>query len=438
MALVFHVILALTAVFAAQWDVSSSALSDAALNSQSEAPSTPPKEEKPALSPVPRAACGIILDVPEAQLDLGEVYHVIPGGDVQILATSRHPLYRMALTCRRVAGYVVAPFDLDRAKQPLLAGALSIPVRSILSGSEEIDDVLHGGAPAESAPEALAAEAFLDADRFPTIEVVLEKAVDASPIGKPGAPPAFQLTLVGQAWIKGRRHDFTVPAKLTAHRINFAYFMRNLGDGFVLETRFEVPKKLFFPENARGGPSTQFADTLDVDVFLLFSTVPPNKCLDPTITQAQYDAERKFESLLRDFGDPKAGYAFAKDYLSAHPGDADARSRLARFVLEGADVRHRDRPSARAWTESALQMSKSPSADLCDVLASIKAEAGDLKSAVEWGRKAMAAVGPSTDPSFAGAIQKRLSLLEMRAKEAGISIDVETPKEGKAKSQAGR
>src|SRR5262245_27145137 len=90
----------------------------------------------------PRSEAGQTLQIPDAQLAQGDAYFVLPGEDAQIIAVSDAPLQRIAITCRRVVGYFVAPFELQPGQSPLLAGALRIPVASLETGMESLNELL--------------------------------------------------------------------------------------------------------------------------------------------------------------------------------------------------------------------------------------------------------------------------------------------------------
>lgn len=281
-----------------------------------------------------RSAGGQTLAVPEAHLDLGQIFYLSPGRDSQVSLTSRAPLQRIVAVSSRAVGYVAAPFDFDAAERPVLAGAFRLPVASLRTGSGAVESWLRG-------PD------LLDAAGHP--EVVVEitgcQNVRALAGGKDdgSGPFVYELELLGRLGALNASLPLGVPARVSFHFGTGRTFARMRGDVMTLESRFEVDLAPLGWQLPNPSLVDLLATTIEVDLFLFFSTVSPDKTFDPRYTKEQYEAELRFTTLLRDLDDPAAAFAFGRAHARERIWD-DGRKllRLVEIVLDDPEVRHRD------------------------------------------------------------------------------------------------
>ena len=74
----------------------------------------------------PRSQAGQTLVAPKVHLDQGEIYHIYTGEDAQLLVTSTAQLQRLTVSCRRIVGYFVTPFDRTPDQPPITAGCFPL------------------------------------------------------------------------------------------------------------------------------------------------------------------------------------------------------------------------------------------------------------------------------------------------------------------------
>lgn len=248
----------------------------------------------------PRAASGQTLVIPAEQVELGEVYHVAPGTGTQLLWTSDAPLLRITSSCSRVVGYVVAPFDLEADRPPLLAGAFRVPVASLRSGVRDQDDVLHG-------PTAL------NVAEYPEITLRISGVSDAKFTGEDKQRKSYTLTATAELTVKDTTVTVELPLQMTFVPFTWATMPVNLGDFVILRTHFDVKlADLGVQLSPRPNPDFQ-TEAVTLDWFLLCSLAPPDKNIDPAIKHEHYRGQLRLLTLLRDFDDPDKGYAFGRE-----------------------------------------------------------------------------------------------------------------------------
>lgn len=350
----------------------------------------------------PRGPSGQQLVVPERELDLGMVYHLETGKDAQLLARLEADLARTVLTCRRAVGYFVVPFDLDDEAEPIVSGALRIPVASLRTGFDQIDALLH-------------AETMLDVAHYPEILYRLESVRGVEDITTDEGPREYRLKLLGALVIKDRPFPLEVEAEVRLLPFTWQTMSRNVGDLLRIKTSFEFSLADF----GLSLPSPRYAGifpaSFDVDLYLVACTVPPNKTLDPAVPAEQHIRQLGFLTHLRDFDDPEKAYEMGREFAFSLREDAAALARLVRAVLTEPGIETRDLLFAWKLAQRALVLQGEGDADpdLLLLLAEVCDRRGDPAAAAVHAEAALAACeegGPQHS-----AIQQQLDDYRKRA-----------------------
>lgn len=337
----------------------------------------------------PRAESGQTLVIPAEHLELGEVYHVAPGTGTQLLWTSDAPLLRVTSSCSRVVGYIVAPFELEEDRPPLLAGAFRVPVASLRSGVREQDDVLHG-------PTAL------NVAEHPEITLRIMAVSDVKFTGKERQRKSYTLTATAELSVKDKTVTVELPLQLTFVPFTWATMTVNLGDFVILRTHFDVKlADLGVQLSPRPNPDFQ-TESVTLDWFLLCSLAPPDKNIDPAIKHEHYRGQLRLLTWLRDFDDPEKGYAFGRELartLWNEPSGpsrdregavlrAKALDRLASAVLTEDGIRTRDFGFALELSHRANELTAHQDPALLHTLARTYWDRGEPGPALKWIRQA--------------------------------------------------
>ncbi len=344
-----------------------------------------------------RTFAGQALQVPEEQLDQGFVYHVSPGEDAQLVAVSRANLQRLAATTSRIVGYFVAPFDLEESESPILAGAFRLPVASLLTGVDGGD-------------ERLQSEAFLDRARHPEIAFEIRSVSGVEKIKETPDETVFNLTLEGDLQVKGNTRPLTASARLRLMPFSVRAMARNVGDLAFLECEFVVRPADFGWSPPSPALRERFGEELQINVYLAFNTISPDKSGDPRDDPAIYAKQIHTLTVLRDLDDPAAGYDFVRGFMKEIWDNGPELDRLAQGIAFTEGIRTRD-----WWLAARLQRRASELAEDKDVgrlgaLAKMHRAMGDLKTAVEWQKKAAALLEPnSPERELLGDLEKELA-----------------------------
>ncbi len=326
----------------------------------------------------PRTLAGQTLEVPEAQLDLGLVYHVTPGEDTQLIAVSRAPLQRVALTASRVVGYFVAPFDLeDEDAIPVLAGAFRLPVADLRTGIDGGDGQLQSAA-------------FLDRENHPEIGYEIQSVADLQRVSQTPEETIFQLTLRGTLTVKGAARELSIPAKLRFMPSSMRAMTRNVGDLAFLEGSFRLRPEDFGWKPPSPVLGERIADAVDCDLFLTLNTITPDKSGDPRDNPAIFAKQQRVLTFLRDLDDPEAGYGFARGLMDEIWNNGPELLRLAESIAFAEGVRSRRYDLALKAARRASELAEDREAPTLTTLARVAYRMGDLKAAAQWQRKAAA------------------------------------------------
>lgn len=212
---------------------------------------------------VTRTESGSTLVVPQEAASQGTVYYVLPGKDAQATFTSDAPLEHIKGTSNRVVGYAVAP--TDGPKGALLTGAFALPV-----------DSLDTGIPMRN--EHLQSEGWMNSQSWPDVVFTLERTTDHKVEKEADGFTTWSLNLVGTMSMHGVSKEMTIPARITSMPASDKTKARAPGDLLALRAAFTVKMSDF--DIATSNPAMQsgkVSDTIELDTFLLFSTVSPDE-----------------------------------------------------------------------------------------------------------------------------------------------------------------
>lgn len=351
-----------------------------------------------------RSASGVTLDVPADLLDRGDVYHVTPGEDTQLICLSDAPLQRIAATCNRVVGYFVVPFDVPADQPPLLTGVLRIPVAVLRTGSPDFDELLRSG-PA------------LDVAQHSEITWELKSATDVKRISNEKGRQKFTLTLAGELTVKGQGTSLEAPATVELIPFTWQTMRRNVGDLLILRTRFDL--KLADLGVNKPSPAVQdrVADVVSIDAFLLCNTMPPDKVLDPNIPREQSVRQQRFLVHVRDLGDPAKGYELGRALMRDTWDDAAALHRLASATLTESGIEPRDLLFVIKAAHRANELTQFKDPVLLGTLARAHFERFDLADAVKWQQRAAETFADAKSPA-ADELRATLEKYEAAAKSS--------------------
>jgi hypothetical protein len=330
-----------------------------------------------AVAGVPERSAGRqTLIVPEGHRELGEIYYVIPGAGTQLSWETDAPLMRSVATCNRVVGYLVAPFELDEASPPLLAGALRVPVASLGTGSEQLDAALHG-------PDRL------DQEQHPEILVSFISAGPAGNVVKENNREKGTFDLVGDVTIKGQTVRLESRARLALLPFAQATQQFSPSDLLMLRAELVVPlAEIGITAASPLGPG--FAGTTaHLELYLMGTTVHPDRNFDPRVKPELYVKHLAFMTQLRDFRDPFGAYTQGYTFMKEIWGDSRMLNDLAWEVLTDEHVTRRDLRLVQKAAERANALSEYKDPIHLSTLARLCYEWGDLDCAVEWARQAV-------------------------------------------------
>lgn len=344
----------------------------------------------------PRTDAGQSLVVPREQLALGDVYHVLPGDDAQIVVTSDAPLGRLVGVCRRAVGYFVVPFDLEEQTPPLVAGAIRIPIGSFDFGTPALNDAMRG-------------PAVLDFAAHPEITAEFLGLREVNRISKAGEPAAYDLRLSARWTLKGRTFEADSPARLTLIPFTFkTMFARYPGDVLTLRCAFDIkPAELGLQRPDRTW-NDRIADQLRVEVFLFATTTSPDKSLDPAFPTAQNHKHLRFLTLLRDLDQPSQAYALGRTLAAELRDSAAGLNRLASETLSEPGIRVRDSAFALAAAERANELTGYADPAFLETLARAHAACGDLAQAIRRQEQAVERAEKSLPPPALATFQAAL------------------------------
>lgn len=361
----------------------------------------------------PRTVAGQTLVISDDFLDMGDVYYVQPGEDMQLVATSVAPLKRTGAVCNRVVGFIVAPIDFEPDEAPIIAGAFRIPVASLKTGIRRDDETLHG-------------ESLFDLANHPELTFEITGVDKVKSIGGDDDPARYALEITGDFTIRGVTKKVTFAAEVLPVPFTFASFARGVGDHLQLTFDLDIKLEDFGMKHPQPNMSVVMADTIHLDVYLLLGTVTPEKSIDPTIDTAHHNKRLHFLTLVRDLGQRDEGYAFARSYAKDIWDDAKNLDALSRVLVTEDGIDRPDLSFAMELSTRANEVANGKDARVLHGLARVHDRMDNLKSALDWQTKAAAAINDDTDPQISRRIRGALEAFEKRAVAAGL---IEAPKD---------
>ena len=327
----------------------------------------------------PRTFAGQSLEVSEDLMDLGNIYFVAPGRDTQLTIASRAQLTRSVVTANRTVGFVVTPWEVEEigpdGSSPLLAGAFRIPVHGLRLGHEFGDNQLWSAA-------------ILDKAQYPEISFEILATEDVERKSQEGANPEFDLTVKGRLQLKGSKTDLTLPVRLTFLPSTRRTMARNVGD--LLSLRTSLTLQLEDLGVSRRGMEDLMGEEVEVDVFLMFNTISPDRSLNAMADPEMHRKQLRFVTLLRDLGHEAEAYSYALQLMKEVWDDEQQLRQLARNVAgtEGVDAPNLSFALKGAARAAQLVEEKDPGT--LSLVAEIQFRSGHLQEAVETQQKALA------------------------------------------------
>lgn len=351
----------------------------------------------------PRSQAGQTLKTPEEELDRGLVYYTEPGGDSQIVLTSRASLQKVVFTNARVIGYILTPFDLEEAPLPVLSGAFRIPVRMFKSGVDGSHRILRSNQ-------------LLDSENHPDISFRIEKISEVALVEASSELRSYRLTLEGPLGVKGKSYPLKLAGKIRFMPTTMRTFARNVGDLAVLETscRLKLSDYGWKPER---NLEDRIGDEIQIEVYLMLNTVSPDKSPDPRDDPALFQQQMRFLTLLRDLEDPASAYAMARSLLPQIWDDTKELQRLVRAIVETRDIVRRDYRVALKVATRASTLAHDRDPAILALIAGIHHATGAHSEAVDWQQKAVDQLADNPRPHLDDKIRSVLKTYrkELRA-----------------------
>lgn len=205
-----------------------------------------------------RTEDGRTLVVPEAVAAQGTVYYVLPGLDAQVTFVSDAPLEHIKGTNNQVIGYVVA----GENGAPV-AGDFHLPVSDFDTGIPMRNEHLQG-------------ERWMHAASFPDVRFDLSGVEGMEKVKEAEGFTTYSATLVGEMTVKGVTKPMRIPARLTMMPASERTSVRAKGDLMAIRCEYTILMSDFgVGANDPAMKSGKLSDELEMDTFLLLSTVAP-------------------------------------------------------------------------------------------------------------------------------------------------------------------
>jgi hypothetical protein len=360
-----------------------------------------------------RSASGQTLRVPEKHRTVGEVYYVLPAVGTQLTWETNAPLLRLVATCNRVVGYVAAPFELEEGRPPFFGGALRVPVASLSTGYEQFDASLHS-------PDVLGR------DEYPEILVSLAAVSSSRNVAKTDNREQCEFDLAGELTVRGKAVPFKAPARMALLPFSSATGQFSPSDLLMLRTRLSFAlSDVGITDASVFGPGSS-ASRVDVGLYLMCTTVHPEKNFDPRNDDELFVKQLEFMTRLRDFNDPVNAYAAGRELMKKMWDDSRMLNNLAMSVLAEEHVQRRDLMFIERAAQRANELTKHKDPQCLNTLALLCYERGDLDGAVKWCRQAVDNL--AGQPFFVGP-PIRAALQSYEAQAQARHKDTATPPE---------
>jgi polyisoprenoid-binding protein YceI len=227
-------------------------------------------KSSPATTPVtttPQALVsesGKSLVIPDDVKSKGVAYHVQPGGLRQVSFRSDAPFEKISGHSNGIIGFAIAGPDTNPAQ--LQAGQWQLPISSLKTSNAQRDGEI-------AKPE------WLDATKFPIVSFRLKSVSDVQLL--PGAPDAtlraYSATLVGAMTIHGVTADVTLANTTIRFRPkNHTGGALAGGDLLLISCKHTIQLSTFGVKHPQIADK-KVSDTIEIDLQLLLSTIPPEQ-----------------------------------------------------------------------------------------------------------------------------------------------------------------
>lgn len=328
-----------------------------------------------------RSISGQTLQVSDQELDAGMIYHIWPGEDTHLIIESEAYLQRVAVTTNRMVGYVVVPFELEPSQEkPLIGGAFRIPVASLKSGIDGGDSIL-------------TSQDFFDAGNYREIGFKIRDITDTNLITQNETTIEIDAQLHGTLYVKESMFELTIPVQLKFLPSKFRLYSRSLGDVLLLSG--DLPLNLAdLGWKPKADMKDKVAQELKVDIFMMLTTISPDKSADPRDHPVYYPRQLRFKTLLRDLDDPDSAYAFGEVFMTEIWDNDKELVKLADSVYD-IEVLRPKYPFALKALERAVELTNQSNHQYMQELAAVYHQMGNIQSAIHWQRKVVNMIGES-------------------------------------------
>ena len=323
----------------------------------------------------PRSASGQSLVVPDAHLDQGDVFHVVPGVSTHITWQHDATLVNPLATCSRAVGYFVMPFDLAEGDDPIVAGAVRIPVASLRSGYSQFEASLHSAR-------------FLNAAQYPEIKLLVKGVRDVKLTSAEHDRKIYELTLLADLFVKDQKVELECPTTVARVPLTWDIIQLTHEDVLTVRTKFEVTREQigFGPTKPTAAAFT--GEKVAIELSLFCSMMPPDLHLDPRVEREHFIKQQQFLTLARDFRDAEKAYAFAREFAKEAWDAPRALLDLATAIVQEDDLVWHDWVLALKVAQRANELTESKDPQALYILSRVYYERGELEEALEWARKA--------------------------------------------------
>lgn len=212
-----------------------------------------------------RAKRGLTLKVPAQHAKLGTVYYVHPGHDAQVTFTSDAPLEHIKGTTNQVVGYMVTAGSPTSDDFQIKAAEFHLPVKSFDTGIPMRNQHLQSGR-------------WLNAKKYHDIVFTLSGTRNTQTVKSTDGFTTLSLDLVGKMTVKKATKEMVIPARITVMPKSSKTAFRAPGDLAAIRCAYTLKMADFGV--GTGDPalkSGKLSDELQMETFLLLSTVSPDK-----------------------------------------------------------------------------------------------------------------------------------------------------------------
>ena len=191
-----------------------------------------------------------------------------------------------------------------------------------------------------------------------------------------------------------------MPLHLTLVPFTWQTMMMSLGDMMILRGDFSVKTADLGLVPMRPSPDT-YADTANFSLYLLCSTAPPDRNIDPNIKDEHFRRQIEIMTKLRDFNDPDAAYDLARSFMRDAWDDAATLDRLAAAITNEDGIKTRNLALALQASQRANKLAEFKDPALVQTLVSVQSARGDYVAAIKVLKRALEQI-EEANPAAAG------------------------------------